>query len=597
MKNVLKFRPKLTLDRLSKLFFIVWLCCLVLVFSTIVYVVKIRNELFDKAPDIFVILLVVLVVIGCVAFLIASIILAISVLRKTSKNQGIIVFLIKLFLVLTILPLFLLIYYSQPLKLIRKLRQFGLKGYLNSMGIKTLIRCVSNVLFASLVMLPIWVAGYSVVGTVVLSQFGYATTDIGITGTGSMYPTWPKGTKGKSRKELANEIISASGFIPYPNGIVLGKKRLFGHILGRGDIIIWDNDATRNLTSQDGADPGSLVKRLIGLPGDTIELKDGLLYLNGEAQKEPYIAEPHSTFGEKFLKECQKVTVPQGLVFAMGDNRKGSSDSREIGFAPIKDIKYVIPLSKQIGKLDKNWHDATNDITEASKPKIDKKRFLELLNSKRLENGSTELKYQSKLEKSALLRGEVILKTNDFEQKDAYTMERSMADAGYWNTYWWEVSIQGYYGADELIENYLENDETDAKKIWMDKKFDDIGIAEVEGTLNGCPTQVIVIHVAGYIPPDYTNDFRKSWKTVLSQLKDIQPGWAKLKTYPDFYQENKKDVNRINEIISIRINNVSAIVARIEANQWLTATEQRFIDQDQSLFDEQEIIAKRLNSH
>jgi hypothetical protein len=44
---------------------------------------------------------------------------------------------------------------------------------------------------------------------------------------------------------------------------------------------------------------------------------------------------------------------PQDAIFAMGDNRKGSSDSREIGFAPIKDIRLVLPLEKQKGKLDR----------------------------------------------------------------------------------------------------------------------------------------------------------------------------------------------------------------------------------------------------
>ena len=171
-----------------------------------------------------------------------------------------------------------------------------------------------------------------------------------------------------------------------------------------------------------------------------------------------------------------------------------------------------------------------------------------------------------------------------------------MADAGYWNTYWWEVSVQGYYEAEELIEDYLERDWTDAKETWFDKKFDDIGIAEVEGTLNGCPTQVIVIHVAGYIPPNYTQGDIDSWKTSLSRLKEIQPSWADLRNNSSFYQSSKRDVDRINAIISIRISNISAIVSKMESNRWLTASEQRMVDQDKSLFDEQEAIATRLNS-
>jgi hypothetical protein len=158
------------------------------------------------------------------------------------------------------------------------------------------------------------------------------------------------------------------------------------------------------------------------------------------------------------------------------------------------------------------------------------------------------------------------------------------------------VSIQGYYEAEELIEDYLERDWTDAKETWFDKKFDDIGIAEVEGTLNGCPTQVIVIHVAGYIPPNYKQADIDSWKTNLSRLKEIQPNWAALINNSSFYQSSKSDVDRINAIISIRISNISAIVSKMESNRWLTVSEQRMVDQDKSLFDEQEAIATRLNS-
>jgi len=596
-KISLKLDKEKFLHRITKISAVVWLGCIVGVFAIMGYVVGIRQEMFDKAPDVFAFSLLGFVLLGCFAFLIGSVSFTAQILHKRSrKKQNVFIFLIKLFFILAILPLYLFTYILKPLELIKKFKHSGIKGILKSLRPKPVLTKTAAFLAVGLVILPIWVGGYATVGVLGASQFGYMTEDVTIVGTGSMYPTWSKGTKGKSPKELAKEVISTAGFLPYPNGIVIRGRRFFGHTLGRGDIITWENDETRNLTSKDGGNPAGLLKRLIGLPGDTIELRDGVVYLNGEPQKEPYIAKPHSTFGEKFLRECQVITVPEDEVFAMGDNRKGSADSREIGFAPIKDIHYVLPLAKQKGSLDKNWHDAANDLTSAAKPKIDRGKFIELLNQKRKEKGVPALKYQPKLERSALLRGEAILENNDFEQKSSYTMERSMADAGYWNTFWWEVSIQGYYTADELIEDYLERDWTDAKETWFDKKFDDIGIAEVEGTLNGCPTQVIVIHVAGYIPPNYKKEDVESWKTSLSRLREIQPSWASLKDNANFYQKNKNDVDRINEIISIRIANISAIASRMEANQWLTATERKMVDQDKALYDEQEAIATRLNS-
>ncbi len=586
------------LNRVTKISVFVWLVCIIGVFGIIGYVVGIRKELFDKAPDVFMFSLLGLVLLGCLAFLVGAVSFTAQLIAKRSqKKQNIFIFLIKLFFILTILPLYLLIYILRPFEIIRRLRHGGFKELLKSLRLKPMLGKAVALVLIGAVILPIWIGGYATVGAVVASQLGYITEDINIVGTGSMYPTWEKGTKGKSNKELAKEIISTAGFLPYPNGIVIGGKRYLGHTLGRGDIITWENDATRELTSRDGAEPAGLLKRIIGLPGDTIELRDGIVYLNGEPQKEPYIAKPRSTFGGKFLKECQVVTVPQDAVFAMGDNRKGSSDSREIGFVPIKDITHVLPLEKQKGKLDKNWHDTTNDLADTAKPTIDRSRFVELLNEKRRENGATPVKYEPKLDISAKIRGESLLKHNSIQEQASYDVVSSaMSKAGYWNSYVWEWSLEGYYTADELVEDYLERDTTNAKNVWFDKKFDDIGIGEVQGKLNGCPTQLIVVHAAGYIPPNYKKEDIESWKISLSRLREIQPGWAKLKEYKEFYEENKQDVDRINEIISTRIANISTIVAKMEANQWLSTAEQKMIDQDKLLYNEQEAIATRLNS-
>lgn len=104
------------------------------------------------------------------------------------------------------------------------------------------------------------------------------------------------------------------------------------------------------------------IKRVIGLPGDTIEYRDDVLYINGEAYDEPYLEEykaqvTDGPLTEDFVLEekIQSSTVPEGHVFVLGDNRRKSMDSRHIGtiaideiigstnvvFWPMKDIGFV----------------------------------------------------------------------------------------------------------------------------------------------------------------------------------------------------------------------------------------------------------------
>ena len=587
------------LYRVTKISAIVWVSCIVGVFTILGYVVGIRKEMFDKAPGVFAFSLLGLVLLGCLAFFIGLVsFISLILVKNGKKSQNKLLFLIKLAFILAILPLYLLFYVLKPLELIRRLKRFGLKGLLpKPIHLKPLLTGAVALLIVGFVMFPIWVGGYVVSGALVAGQLGYVPEDMTIVGTGSMYPTWPKGTKGKTAKELAKEIVGTAGFLRYPNGLVLFDKRIFGHQIGREDIVTVENDKTRKLTQELYGEPSGWLKRVVAVNGDTLEIRDGTVYLNGQPLKEPYIAKARSTFGESFLKECIKVTVPENSVFVMGDNRKGSGDSREVGFFSVNDIKYVLPLKSQKGDLIKYWRDTSKDLDESSKIKLDKTRYVELLNEKRKDTGAKPLKYQPLLEKSAFKRGEVILKYDDFSYeatRSGYTQLKAMNEVGYSNIVYGEAPTLGYYEAEELTENQFEFPDT--KKFLLNKEFQEVGISEVEEEVNGCPTQVIVQHFAGYVPPNYKTEDTESWKTSLSRLKEIQPSWARLKDNASFYQKNKADVDRVNELISIRVANISSIVARMEANQWLTATEQRMIDQDKTLYNEQEAVATRLNS-
>ena len=77
------------------------------------------------------------------------------------------------------------------------------------------------------------------------------------------------------------------------------------------------------------------IKRVIGVAGDTVMVKDGNVYLNGNLLDESSFLNPSvKTYGGAFLKDGDTITVPPGEYFVMGDNRMYSSDSREWGFVP-----------------------------------------------------------------------------------------------------------------------------------------------------------------------------------------------------------------------------------------------------------------------
>ena len=135
-----------------------------------------------------------------------------------------------------------------------------------------------------------------------------------------------------------------------PNDYLFISKqsyRLFGDPQ-RGDIIVFHSV----LTTAEGAEK-LLVKHIIALPGDTICITGGVVYVNGEPQDEPYTKDGYTN------TEMEEVTVPEGQLFCMGDNRQNSRDSRDplIGFVDEDDVlgKAVLrlfPFSKFGGLYD-----------------------------------------------------------------------------------------------------------------------------------------------------------------------------------------------------------------------------------------------------
>jgi signal peptidase I len=102
----------------------------------------------------------------------------------------------------------------------------------------------------------------------------------------------------------------------------------------RGDVIVFKHPRTPER---------DLIKRTIGLPGETIELRDRRVYVNGKPLDEPYAHFLYKNAADLDATDVRRnfgpVTVPPGQFFMMGDNRDNSEDSRFWGFLPREYVK------------------------------------------------------------------------------------------------------------------------------------------------------------------------------------------------------------------------------------------------------------------
>lgn len=254
--------------------------------------------------------------------------------------------------------------------------------------------------------------------------------------------------------------------------------------------------------------------------------------------------------------------------------------------------KIITPVAEKIESSQ-----SEPSFIEQREPNILPDEVFELTNNERIKNGLKPLKRNPKLDEAALERAKVIIEFDEWAHeatRSGVPYTEAIKRANYWNINYGENLANGQFTSEEVVRGWMSSEAHKANIL--NSKFQEVGIATYSGQLNGVSTVVTVQLFGGYQPPNYTKDYLNGWESSLASLISVKPSWENIKNFPTTYEENKQDADRMIEIINIRINRMQKIVARIKANQWFTAEENRWIYEDEKLYNEQEAIAKRLNS-
>lgn len=428
--------------------------------------------------------------------------------------------------------------------------------------------------------MPIAVASVREIG----KSIGLYKIAVDVVGTGSMYPSlyWDKEEGGPDDAEASviNEYRTTPHMYRRFEGFSFLGNLYFHRDISYGDMVAFESENTARILEEEGKNQSSgFIKRVIGVPGDEIELYDGYVKKNGQVLDEPYIYKPRSTYGGESLTECTTLLVPSGKYLVMGDNRKVSSDSRgELGLIDDQDITFVLPYNEQ-NIYHSLYRDTTKDKDLALTPTLSKEEFYTLLNEARTQAGVSPVKRSVKLE------------TSSTYSASGSSLQDSMRKAGYSNIVTAEFSIRGHFTAEEMMQNLLFFDNT--KKQVLDARMDEVGIADVNTEEDGCPGEIIVGQLGGYVPASYDAETIESWKSLQSNLEEVIPSWEKAREYDGI---NQTQLEELLSIYSRRLDLAREVIKVMDNKQWLSPALKERIKNDESDSARSQELAKSLNS-
>lgn len=131
-----------------------------------------------------------------------------------------------------------------------------------------------------------------------------------------------------TRFVITHTVVPTGSMIPtiaLKDHFIINRVPLYFTDPKAGDVVVFHHDK-------------ELIKRVIAVPGDLLDIKDGNVYINNEKLEEPYLNEPNSTY-PFYMDDIEfPLEIPEDMYFLMGDNRNYSEDSRYFGMINRKEI-------------------------------------------------------------------------------------------------------------------------------------------------------------------------------------------------------------------------------------------------------------------
>ncbi|GEM_PF-3524631 len=330
--------------------------------------------------------------------------------------------------------------------------------------------------------------------------------------------------------------------------VELKSPRKYG--LARGDIVSFINEETRGL---------HYLKRIIGLSGEQVSIKNGSVFINGKALLEDYTLNNLPTFGNTALIDCENYTIPRDQYMVLGDNRTVSSDSRVLGFVREDNIDGVIKANIQ-EKFVSEYRQG-----QITKVNINPEIFLKELNRRRSENDSSVLVTYPLLNQLAGQRaGQIRDKFDEWKTKSV-PVDQMLETKGYRFNKVHEFVTFGYLDEQAIIDQIF--DSVNEKDHFLSTQYTEVGIGVTEKINKGCAFPVVSILLSWPAVPTYDQATIDSW------AKEININRQSLSNLQAWVGVSKIDQVKLKQLID-KIAQMQQIATKIynkEKNrEWLT---------------------------